>query len=258
MLILTSRKFAGVATFTFLVSVQGLAARQTCPPSQLLTSTPPMCASTGGAERIYSHRNLSPSSSWDGPIDCQGDFCVYSNRAVSKHPWAILCTSPEAARNLQAYFHIVPSNQTRAEPHPYHIAEMPGKGRGLIASKQIHKGERIISEDAILALPIHAHLELPPDRRTDLYDMVLENLSPQARDEFLSQVGDDVATVINRNGFEIHTGRDDDDIRYVGAFPEQALINHDCRPKSVLYLPLEVTQYSHLLLDPVLRITSAV
>jgi hypothetical protein len=142
-----------------------------------------------------------------------------------------LCTTPEAARNLQAYFHIVPNNRTLTEPLPYHVAELPGKGRGLVADRKIHKGERIIAEHAVLALPIHAHLELPPDRRSSLYDMVLENLPHVARDEFLSQVGEDITTIINHNGFEIHTGRDDDSIRYVGAFPRQALINHDCRPK---------------------------
>lgn len=104
----------------------------------------------------------------------------------------------------------------------------------------------MIAEDAILALPIHAHLELPPDRRTSLYDMVLDNLPREARDEFLSQVGEDVTTIINRNGFEIHTGRDDDDVRYVGAFPEQALINHDCRPKSVLCPLVETNRSSRL------------
>ncbi|KAI7775383.1 hypothetical protein LA080_006881 [Diaporthe eres] len=181
-----------------------------------------------GTERC--HRSLSPSCSWDGPLDCQGDYCVYSNRAVSKHSWVILCTTPEAAPGLEEYFHIVPNSRPLPEPLPYQVVEMPGKGRGLIANRKIHRGERVIAEDAILALPIHAHLELPPDRRRHLYDMVLENLPSEARDEFLSQVGDDVTTVIDRNGFEIHTGRDDDAVRYVGAFPEQALINHDCRP----------------------------
>lgn len=72
--------------------------------------------------------------------------------------------------------------------------------------------------------------------------MILENLPGEVRDEFLSQVGDDVTTIINRNGFEIHTSRNEDDVKYVGAFPEQALINHDCRPKSVLRFLVEVNQ----------------
>lgn len=246
MLALADRKFAGAIIFTFAVVVQGLATRETCPSSPLVTSGLPVCACTSKAAIIYTYHDLSTSNSWDGPFDCQGEFCVYSNRAVSKHPWVILCTTPEAARNLQAYFNIVPNKQTLSEPLPYDVAEIPGKGRGLVANRKIYKGERIIAEDAILALPIHAHLELPRDRRTSLYDMVMENLPREARDEFLSQVGEDVTTVINRNGFEIHTGRDDDDVRYVGAFPQQALINHDCRPKSVLSFPLEITQYSHL------------
>ncbi|KAK7696764.1 hypothetical protein SLS64_014235 [Diaporthe eres] len=166
--------------------------------------------------------------------------------SVSKHSWVILCTTPEAAQELEEYFHIVPNSRPLPEPLPYQVVEMPGKGRSLIANRKIHKGERVIAEDAILALPIHAHLELPPDRRRHFYDMVLENLPSEAKNEFLSQVGDDVTTVIDRNGFEIHTGRDDDAVRYVGAFPEQALINHDCRPKSVLYLPLKIDQNSHL------------
>ncbi|POS81388.1 hypothetical protein DHEL01_v200222 [Diaporthe helianthi] len=230
MLILTNSKFAE-AFLTFVVVVQGLATPSTCPSSPLVTSGPAAeCADTSKAVRIYSHDNASPSTSWDGPLDCQGEFCVYSNRAVSKHSWAILCTTPEAARDLQSYFHITTNKPIHPEAAAYDVAEIPGKGRGLIARRKISKGEPIIAEDSILALPIHAHLELPPDRRTGLYDMVLENLPHEARDEFLSQVGEDVTTIINRNGFEIHTGRDDDDVRYVGAFPEQALINHDCRP----------------------------
>lgn len=171
---------------------------------------------------------------------------MYSNRAVSKHTWVILCTTPEAAQGLEEHFHIVPNSRPLPQPLPYRVVEIPGKGRGLVANRKIRKGERIIAEDAILALPIHAHLELAPERRRHLYDMVLENLPPEARNEFLSQVGDDVTTVIDHNGFEIHTGRDDDAIKYVGAFPEQALINHDCRPKSVLHLPLKIDQDSHL------------
>ena len=245
MVILTTRKFAAVLTLAFVVAVQGLAGRQTCPSSTLLVSEPPVCAISSKAARIYSHHNESPYNSWMGPLDCQDEYCVYSNQAVSKHSWAILCTTAEAARNLEAYFHIVPNNRTSPEPRPYHVVEIPGKGRGLITSRKIHKGERIIAEGAILALPIHAHLQLPPDRRRHLYDMILANLPPEARDEFLSQVGEDVTTVIDRNGFEIHTGRDDDSVKYVGAFPEQALINHDCRPKSVLHLPLKRNQNSH-------------
>lgn len=171
---------------------------------------------------------------------------MYSNRAVSKHSWAILCTTPEAAPGLEDYFHIVPNSRPLPEPLPYYVAGIPGKGRGLIANRKIYKGQRIIAEDAILALPIQAHLELPFGRRRHLYDMILENLPSAARDEFLSQVGEDVTTVIDRNGFEIHTGRDDDTVRYVGAFPEQALINHDCRPKSVLRPLLRINQNSHL------------
>jgi hypothetical protein len=255
---LADRNFTESLIFIFAVVVQSLATTGSCPSSPLTTRGLPVCATTSKAARIYSHDSLSSSNSWEGPLECQGEFCVYSNRAVSKHPWAILCTTPEASRNLQAYFHIAPNNQTFSEPLPYHVAEISGKGRGLVANRKIHQGERIIAEDAILALPIHAHLELPPFRRADLYDMILENLPHEARDEFLSQVGEDVTTIINRNGFEIHTGRDDDDVRYVGAFPQQALINHDCRPKLVFHPAAQVDLCSFLLpRDSVLHIISA-
>lgn len=138
-MILTTRQFAGLASLASVVVVQSLGTHQTCSPSPLVVSGLPVCVSTSKAASIYGHRSLSPSSSWDGPLDCQGDYCVYSNRVVSKHSW-----------------------------------------------------------------------------------------------------------VIDRNGFEIHTGRDGDAVRYVGAFPEQALINHDCRPKSVLHLPLKIDHNSHL------------
>lgn len=152
------RSFAQALIFVSVSVVDGFAARATCPSSPL-ASGPSACAGTSKAASIYTDDdNLSPSSSWDGPLDCQGEFCAYSNQAVSKHRWTILCTTPEAARDLQSYFQIVPNKPTHSEAIPYDVDEIPGKGRGLIANRKIHKGEQIIAEDAILALPIHAHL----------------------------------------------------------------------------------------------------
>ncbi|KAL1859023.1 hypothetical protein Daus18300_009661 [Diaporthe australafricana] len=188
-----------------------------------------MCASVSKAVEIYDF-NSAPFDTWEGPLDCQGEYCVYSNRAISKHPWAILATTPEAAQSLASHFHIVPNDQPVSGSPPYQVSDLPGKGRGLVANRMIYKGQRIIAEDAILALHTGAHLQLPPDRRSHLYDLILENLPPEARAEFLSQAGEDVTTIIDRNGFNIHTERDSDAVSYVGAFPEQALINHDCRP----------------------------
>lgn len=105
-MILTTPRFAEAVTLASAVVVQGLGVHQTCPPSPLMMTGPPVCASTSKAARIYGHRDLSHSVTWDGPLDCQGDYCVYSNRAVSKHPWAILCTTPEAAQALEGTFHI--------------------------------------------------------------------------------------------------------------------------------------------------------
>lgn len=238
---LTHCHFTISIIFAFVAAAQGFRARQTCPTSPLVMSGAPVCASVSKAVDIYG-LDSAPFNSWDGPLDCLGEYCIYSNRAISKHPWAILSTTPEAARGLASHFRIVPNDQPISDPPPYPVSQLPGKGRGLIANRLIHKGQRIIAEDAILALHTGAHVQLPPDRRSHLYDLILENLPREARDEFLSQVGEDFTTIIDRNGSEIHTGRDSDAVSYVGAFPEQALINHDCRPKSVLSPFLEIMQ----------------
>ncbi|KAK2610290.1 hypothetical protein N8I77_003737 [Diaporthe amygdali] len=162
MVILTDRQIAVLLTCACVVVAQRFEAHQTCSPNPLVASRA-VCSSVSQAARIYGPHNPTPPKSWNGPLDCQEDYCIYSNRAVSKPPWVILSTTAEAALSLESYFHIVPNEQPLSASEPYYF------------------------------------LKIYPRR---------------PKREFLSQVGQDVTAVIDRNGFKIHTGRDNDAVRY--------------------------------------------
>lgn len=218
-MILTDRQIAVLLTFACVVVAQRFEVHQTCSPNPLVASRA-VCASVSQAARIYGPHNPTRLQSHGmGPSIAKKITASILTEQSRSPPWVILSTTAEAALSLKSYFHIVPNEQPLSASEPYCVAELPGKGRGLIANRTIYQEERNIAGDAILAFHIDAHLQLPPDKRRPLDDLVLENLPSEAREEFLSQVGKDVTTVIERNSFKIHTGRNNDAVRYVGAFP---------------------------------------
>lgn len=203
----------------------------TCPVSPLQVPVRPICAAASPLKDTLglATQDRLKHATWEGPHACQDDYCIFSNAAISKHGLVVLATTPEAAENLAAQYNVsqLLDRPNQVDPPPYYVAELPGRGRGLVANRTIHAGEVVLAEDAILMLKLGLE-----NRGTHLYDLILEHLPSTARDEFFSQAGDDSHSIMHRNGFTITDAVSDAlGINNVGAFPQQALINHDCRPK---------------------------
>jgi len=65
----------------------------------------------------------------------------------------------------------------------YALQEVPGKGRGLVATRKIFKGTRILSEEAIIRVPevVIASQTLPA-----FIHKQVDALTPDQRSAFLS------------------------------------------------------------------------
>lgn len=234
-------KLAGLLmTLTLLLlPISSSSSPHISPRSPLQTPWKSTCSATSPIEQAYTGGGRLPETNrWHGPHDCHGAFCIFATRALSKHAWTVLATPPEASAALAAYFPDLLASAARSPsvvaPPPFTVVDLPGKGRGLVANRTIRAGEQIIAEDAILIIHAGAHLPTTPaDETARVYDLILSNLPRAARAEFLAQVGDDALAIMHRNGFQIPAANagTDDEPTYAGAFPQQALINHDCRPK---------------------------
>lgn len=109
----------------------------------------------------------------------------------------------------------------------YALQEVPGKGKGLVATRKIPMGTRILSEEPIIRLP-----EAALDRQTLLASIrrQVDVLTPDQRRAFLSMHNihaDDTASrylgIFRKNALPFG-----DDVREVGIFLDACRINHAC------------------------------
>ena len=70
--------------------------------------------------------------------------------------------------------------------------------------------------------------ELTGDERLAMYDKAVARMDERTRESFNSQVGDDAVSKVDRNSFRMFV---DGDEGHLGAYPDVARFNHDCRPK---------------------------
>lgn len=108
----------------------------------------------------------------------------------------------------------------------YALQEVPGKGRGLVATRKISKGTRILSEEPIIRVPevldsqtqlesIHEQVDaLTPDQRRAF--LSLHNI-------YVNDAASQYLGIIRTNALPFG-----DDVEEGGIFLDACLINHAC------------------------------
>ncbi|SPQ18409.1 11710e0e-142a-46de-943a-1574ed97504a [Thermothielavioides terrestris] len=158
---------------------------------------------------------------WQGLEHCATEFCLFSNREAGEGI-ALITT----ARNAYLASNYVPSPTTGVEPTAYYEAEVPGKGRGLIANRTIRRGEIIMQRLPVLLIQMTPHVNLDPELREQLYQAAVDRLPEPTRARFMRQMGATVYDKVEKNSFRMFV----DDSLHLGMFPDVSKFNHDCRP----------------------------
>ncbi|KIJ24198.1 hypothetical protein M422DRAFT_146804, partial [Sphaerobolus stellatus SS14] len=114
----------------------------------------------------------------------------------------------------------------------YEIRDIPGKGKGVVALRDIAMGEMVIIERPIFLRP----LMITAGLMLQLPKLVMERMDPRDRASFfaLSNVKDpDVPQfwgIIGTNAFELEMKEGVG--RYGAVFPECSRLNHSCGPNT--------------------------
>ncbi|KAG6020366.1 hypothetical protein E4U19_006414 [Claviceps sp. Clav32 group G5] len=117
---------------------------------------------------------------------------------------------------------------TGADNAMYALRDIPGKGKGLVATRDIPKGTRILSEQPLIAVPFGKSAKW----RGNFIAQQLKALKKKQRDTFLSMPNklpfiDSETRYVGI--FETNSLPADDELRKKKAiFPEACRINHDC------------------------------
>ncbi|OTA96847.1 hypothetical protein M434DRAFT_49351, partial [Hypoxylon sp. CO27-5] len=126
------------------------------------------------------------------------------------------------------------------------IRDVPGKGKGLVAQREIRKWELVLVDYPAML----AHMDLldvvGAETRQDLLERALKQLPERQQGELLSLArthgGEPIEDILRTNIFGVELGIE---IPHLGLFPIASRINHDCRPNvfwrwSVRTLTVEV------------------
>lgn len=179
----------------------------------------------------------SVSSTWLDTGRCVQEYCLFANLGFNKgRGISVISTlkNVETIKDITAKFHAPEINR---EP-PFHVAAVPGKGLGLLASTSLVRGSPIMSMTP--ALVIHrTFLEtLPPQDQQPLLDLAVSFLTPATRSLFLGQMGHfgghKVTDILATNSFQTDVGGEDG--HHYANYPVVSRYNHDCRPNVVFLI----------------------
>ncbi|KAK6447065.1 hypothetical protein FP744_10003315 [Trichoderma asperellum] len=181
-------------------------------------------------------------------------FCVFSSYGFADGRGISILTTPDRVESLQqlpAFSDVdALSGINEQVSPPFEETELPGRGRGIIANKALHRGDRIFSHTPILMLDGESFGDLEKKQWLELEHTAVSNLPPKTRKMFSALYGrpvaDPVSDRIDTNAFELEL----DEVVFYAVFPEIARLNHDCRPNAAYFFDKQtLTHYVHAITD---------
>ena len=176
-------------------------------------------------------------------------MCVFSDQKFADGRGIFIVTTAEKAYKIlkkPAFTdpHALDRINNHANP-PFVQVEFPGKGRGLVANKTLHRGDQIFASSALLITNPDAY-DLVDEERLKLVHRGVETLPKTSNALFWALLdhfkGDPVDDRINTNAFEVEVNGHS----MHGVLPEIAMLNHDCRPNAAYFWDEEtLSHYVH-------------
>ncbi|KAK1988804.1 hypothetical protein LZ30DRAFT_577316 [Colletotrichum cereale] len=200
---------------------------------------------------------------WHGPHACAGVYCGYSRPSFAGGRGIVLVTTPfsaEEASHLSAFAAAAESflGEGEGEGELFRVVEVPGKGLGLIASRPIRRGQRIMAQPP--AVVVHRRFvdDIDPEGQYRVLEDAAAHLPEATRAVFMAQMGQAAAArrstgqrvhdIMHTNSFEL--GLKISDGHHFGNYPEVSRFNHDCRPNVAFYIDdSDLRHYTHAVRD---------
>ncbi|OTB15221.1 hypothetical protein K445DRAFT_366945 [Daldinia sp. EC12] len=193
------------------------------------------------------------------PGDAPGpQFCLYTFEPFRGNKGLSVITTPVLAASMvdalddavvppKLRDHPSSSLTTEGRNDPaYVIKDVPGKGKGLVAQRQIKKWEVVLVDYPVMLAHMGLFDVVGPELREDVLDRALRQLQEEQQSDILSLArstgGETIEDILRTNIFGVELGIE---IPHLGLFPIGSRINHDCRPNvfwrySVRTLTVEV------------------
>ncbi|KAI5925236.1 hypothetical protein F4810DRAFT_708622 [Camillea tinctor] len=188
---------------------------------------------------------------WIRTHHCVDEYCVYSNAGLFGQGMAVV-TNPQSQRLIEQS-----QNSTvhigLGEPK-FRVAQIPGKGNGLIANDTIRRGEPIIASKPALLVHQGVFGDLELEDIYQLLESAVDNLPTARKASYLAQAGKmgghRIVDILFTNSYQMNVGEHHHEaFHHYGNFPAASLFNHDCRPNLAFYIDDNLTYHTHAIRD---------
>ncbi|KAK7951081.1 uncharacterized protein PG986_006809 [Apiospora aurea] len=176
------------------------------------------------------------------------EYCAFTKPSFSSSEGVSVVTTPERLSKLAKGIFSDKRGQAQLSHNSadsYEDAEIPGKGIGLMATKPIRTGQRIMARTPAVMLDRGALDTLSEDESVELLIQGVEALPSIHRDRYLNLTTHisvpsremRISQIFAVNSFR--TGVGDQGADFHSVFTEISRLNHDCRPNCVYYFDPE-------------------
>jgi hypothetical protein len=190
-------------------------------------------------------------------------LCVYTSSIFANGRGISLVTTPEVAEEISkspAFTDPTIHDNINIEHRPAYIErDIPGAGRGMIATRRLRKGDRILYETPVY-ISNRDTLRLENENRVAFQEQAVDSLPKKARESLLGLIehgaggpNGKIDSIVVTNAFGVQLTQNS--TMHNVLFPEISRINHDCRPKSVFSIHHTSRSIADLLS---VRITSSI
>ncbi|CAG8983165.1 hypothetical protein HYALB_00010313 [Hymenoscyphus albidus] len=166
-------------------------------------------------------------------------YCVYTHKNHANGRGITFLTSPDVERTLanEPYFaQKFPPHVNNFSNPPYEVRNVPGRGNGLYATRQIELGEVIVAETPVGIFQSDA---FPHDKalKYQYINAAFKSLPSETQEAFMKMAAmhggkeDEITERIHTNSFHGEFAG----LEHFMVFPQTAFMNHDCRPNGMYF-----------------------
>jgi hypothetical protein len=162
----------------------------------------------------------SLGSPWTHPPECEPSidrtvkYCTYTNSRHGSRGWSVL-TTPETAANSASFLNLrLNTTASRAgagsRDAPYKLVDIPGKGKGLVATRAIKQYDEILLDYATVMVDIMFTTKVSAFIGYRLLRAAVEQLADPASvlelDQSNEHAQDTVENILRTNAFSAQLG----------------------------------------------------
>ncbi|KAK6843827.1 hypothetical protein PG987_004687 [Apiospora arundinis] len=217
-----------------------------------------------GAVLEDTNQTVLTAASWRHKTSCSAsekkEFCAYTSPEFANGRGIMMLTTPQRAAEVERSriftepeIYASMSNLNAETSDRWKIEAVPGKGMGLIATRNLQVGDHIMSTTPSAMIDYDVFYELQADQIHQMQGEGVSYLPERHRNIFLNLSTHDgaedynsrVNKIILTNAFDIdNTGvvtkqAEGDRESWYTVFPEISRMNHDCRANADYYFDVE-------------------